>query len=100
MPFDYAAAMRATGVTPDMYENRMQFMQDMRARAKDDPALRQQMITDRARNWYRGYMGKEPPRMPPPPEAPQQIFAAPQNPNVMVAEDNIRGLLRDMGVLG
>lgn len=100
MPFDYAAAMRASGVTPDMYENQAQFMEDMRARAKADQGMRQQMITDRARNWYRGYMGKEPPRMPEPPQAPQQIFAPAQNPNIMVAEDGIRALLRDMGMMG
>jgi hypothetical protein len=56
--------MRVAGNSPDMYENQRQAMQDLRARAAADPEFRRRMVTERARNWHRGYMGKEPPPMP------------------------------------
>ena len=98
MPFDLRSAMQAAGNTPDMYENPQQAMQDLRAQAANDPEMRRRMVTERARNWHRGYMGKEPPPM-------QQMV--PQAPNVLspAGDDGhaIRGLLaqlRQAGVIG
>lgn len=53
MPFDYRAAGVAANGMPG----------DLRAMAKNDPEMRKRMVTERARNWYRGYMGAEPPAM-------------------------------------
>ena len=63
MPFDLSSAMRISGNAPDMYENQSQAMSDMRAQAASDPEMRRRMVTERARNWYRSYMGKEPPAL-------------------------------------
>lgn len=63
MPFDLSSALRVSGNTPDMYQNQAQAMSDMRAQAASDPEMRRRMVTERARNWYRGYMGKEPPAL-------------------------------------
>jgi hypothetical protein len=99
MAFDLAAAMRAAGNTPDMYENQAQAMKDLQARAQSDPSFRQQMITQRARDWYQGYMGKPAPEMN---RAPVINQAPAVNQGAMNPGDNIRNLLgqlRQAGVI-
>lgn len=97
MAFDLAAAMRAAGNTPDMYESPAQAMQDLQARAQNDPAFRQQMITQRARDWHQRYMGKPAPQMQQPMNlSPFPAFhQASMNPG-----DNIRNLLGQLRQAG
>jgi hypothetical protein len=97
MPFDLNAAMRASGNTPDMYENQRQAMQDLQAQAANDPELRRRMVTERARNWHRGYMGKEPPPMPVP-----NVIQPPANQISPAGDDGqaIRGLLAQLRQAG
>ncbi len=98
MPFDLNAAMRVSGNSPDMYGNQKQAMQDLQARAANDPEFRRRMVTERARNWHRQYMGSEPPPMP-------QVIQAPMNQISPAGDDGqaIRGMLaqlRQAGVIG
>lgn len=103
MPFDLGAAMRVAGNTPDMYENQRQALEDLRARAQNDPSFRQQMVTQRARDWYQRYMGKPAPPMPT-----QQIMQPGGQPQIMqpvrqqsdTPEDGIRRLLAQLRGLG
>jgi hypothetical protein len=101
MPFDLNAAMRASGNTPDMYENQKQAMQDLQAQAANDPEFRRRMVTERARNWHRGYMGQEPPPMPTAQPVPNMM--QPQFNQISPAGDDgqaIRGLLAQLRQLG
>lgn len=106
MAFDLAAAMRVSGNTPDMYENQRQAMEDLQARAQSDPEFRRQMVTDRSRNWYQGYMGRPAPAMRLPTNQPNNpLEAMPQQPMFMnpVADEggqqvrDILGMLRQAG---
>lgn len=97
MAFDLAAAMRVSGNTPDMYENQRQALEDLQARAQSDPAFRQQMVTDRARNWYRGYMGKPAPKMSlPTNQQNNPIEAIPQQPMFMNMADEGGNQVREI----
>lgn len=100
MAFDLATAMRVSGNTPDMYENQQQAMQDLQAQAQSDPGFRQQMVTQRARDWYQGYMGKPAPQMPG--QAPEVMQPQAMQPQQGNPADSIRNLilqLRQFGVL-
>jgi hypothetical protein len=106
MPFDLGAAMRAAGKTPDMYETQQQAMQDLQARAANDQEFRRRIVTERARNHYRSYMGKEPPDMsrPQQPGQPQQFMqpqpVRPMQTSQVDSGDDIRALLAQLRQLG
>lgn len=106
MPFDLNTAMRVAGNSPDMYENRAQAMRDLRAQAAADPEMRRRMVTERARDWYRNYMGAEPRPMPaagvaPGLEAmPQVPFMAPAGNAMDQGGDRIRGMLQQLRQAG
>jgi hypothetical protein len=87
--------MRVAGNSPDMYENQLQAMQDLQAQAAADPEFRRRMVTERARNWHRGYMGKEPPPMP-------NVIAPAMNQISPAGDDGqaIRGLLAQLRQAG
>ena len=102
MAFDLATAMRVSGNTPDMYANQRQAMEDLQARAQNDPAFRQQMITQRARDWYQGYMGKPAPALPEQQimqPGPSQIMEPARQP-AAAPEDGIRNLLAQLRSVG
>lgn len=84
MPFDYRAAQAAAGGIPG----------DLRAMARNDPEMRRRMVTERARNWYRGYMGAEPPAMPA--QQAQDMAIDPMGQEVR----GILAQLRNAGVIG
>lgn len=101
MPFDLNAAMRVAGNTPDMYGDQLQATQDLRERAKSDPEFRRRMATERARDWYRSQMGKEPPAIPD--MTPAAIPDAPAPNQISPAGDDgqaIRGLLAELRQAG
>ena len=103
MAFDLAAAMRAAGNTPDMYENPQQAMEDLRLRAQNDPEFRKQIVTQRARDWYQGYMGTPAPQMREQPQQfmePQPVRQPPVNQGAMAPGDNIRNLLAQLRQAG
>jgi hypothetical protein len=100
MPFDLGAAMRAAGNTPDMYENQQQAMQDLQARAANDQEFRRRIVTERARDWHRGYMGTEPPKMDQPQQFMQPQPVRPMQTSQVDSGDDIRALLAQLRQLG
>lgn len=85
MPFDYRTAQKVS-----------QGGGDLRAMAQNDEEMRRRMVTERARDWYRNLMGREPPAMR---QSVQQMA-----PNMMVDPmgQEVRGILaqlRQRGVI-
>lgn len=91
MPFDYNTAQK---VSPGGG--------DLRAMAQNDEEMRRRMVTERARDWYRNFMGREPGPIQQPqitqPQAMQQIPGMPVDP----MGQEVRGILaqlRQRGVI-
>ena len=91
MPFDYRTAQKVS-----------QAPGDLRKVAQNDEEMRRRMVTERAREWYRNYMGREPGPIQQPqitqPQAMPHIPAMPLDP----MGQEVRGILaqlRQRGVI-